>query len=419
MRKSNRIVLLHYSVPPVVGGVESVILSQARLLSDAQYSLSIIAGDGESQAFPSGVDFTRIPELSTSHPEIVQASLQLEQGLIPSTFDKLVERISSQLIPLFHTADRVIVHNVFTKHFNLPLTAALCQLLGSGSLPGCIAWCHDITWTSENSRSKVFPGYPWDLLRTRRDDIRYVTISQLRQHELAGLFNCPDETIAVVYNGVDPQELLGLSKTGMDLFERLGLWDADLILLMPVRVTQAKNIELAIRVAESLKERGLRLKIILTGPPDPHDQNNMTYYQKLLALRHDLNVDDEMRFVFESGPEAGQFFTIDMSIVAELYRVSDALFMPSHREGFGMPIVEAGLAGLPVFSTPIPAASELGGDDVTTFAVETDPADIAELIIGRMEQQSTWQLRRRVRQKLTWRSLLQRDMLPLLDEDTP
>ena len=108
--------------------------------------------------------------------------------------------------------DHVIIHNVFTKHFNLPLTAALMRLLEQGMIRHCIAWCHDFTWTSAHSRSSVHPGYPWDLLRTFREDVTYVTVSRHRQAELAGLFHCAPERIHVVYDGVDPAELYSLSR---------------------------------------------------------------------------------------------------------------------------------------------------------------------------------------------------------------
>jgi len=416
LMKTRKIAILHYSAPPIVGGVESVIQAHVRLLNTAGYQVTVIAGDGDASALSSGAELVTIPELSTRHPEIVQASLELEQGRVPNNFDKLVAQIESQLTPILQSMDHVIVHNAFTKHFNLPLTAALCNLLDQRKINNLIAWCHDFTWTSKNSRSKVFDGYPWDLLRKPRADINYITISKFRQQELAGLFNCPTERLEVIYNGVDPHELLGLSQPGLALIERLNLREAGLILLMPVRVTQAKNIELAIRLAAALKERDIHSKIILTGPPDPHDQNNMTYFQSLLALRQKLQVEKEMCFVYESGPDANQPNMVDMQIVGDLFRVSDALFMPSHREGFGMPILEAGLVGLPVFCTAIPAAEELGGKDVTIFSAELDPHDVAELIMNRMENNSSWRLRRRVRQSLTWQSIFQQSILPLLEK---
>ena len=414
-----RVAILHYSVPPVVGGVESVIQAHARLLRQAGHAVMVLAGDGDAHALPAGTEFVRIPELSTRHADIVRASLELEQGHLPLSFEHLVSNLESRLASVFQSVDRVIVHNIFTKHFNLPLTGALANLLDKGRLPGCIAWCHDFTWTSTHSRSKVFPGYPWDLLRTPRQDVHYVTVSQSRQKELADLFGTPAERIEVIYNGVDPQEVLGLSDPGLALIDRLGLWEADLILLMPVRVTQAKNIELAIRLAAALKQFRIHPKIILTGPPDPHDQNNMAYFQDLVALRHELDVDQEMLFVYENGADADQAYTVDMRVVGDLYRVSDALFMPSHREGFGMPILEAGLVGLPVFCTRIPAAVELAGQDAVTFSAEAGPGEIADLIMNWVGGSPAWRLRRRVRQGLTWQSIFSGAILPLLQKGLP
>jgi glycosyltransferase involved in cell wall biosynthesis len=308
------------------------------------------------------------------------------------------------------------VHNVFTKHFNLPLTAALFRLLDQGVIHRCVAWCHDITWTSANSRSKVYPGYPWDLLSTYRSDVTYVTISKNRQRELANLFECPPKQIRIIYNGVNPSKLLALSDVGLALINRLELWDSDLNLLMPVRVTKAKNIELALHVVSALKERGIRPKIVVTGPPDPHDEMNMEYFQGLLTLREKLGVNQQVRFVYESGPNLAEPFIIDMPVVSELFRVSDALFMPSHREGFGMPVLEAGLVGIPAFcANTVPAAKEIGGQGVIRFSPEARPDQVANLILKWMKHRSVLRLRRHIRRDLTWHSIFQREILPLLD----
>jgi glycosyltransferase involved in cell wall biosynthesis len=197
----------------------------------------------------------------------------------------------------------------------------------------------------------------------------------------------------------------------------LGLLVSDLILLMPVRVTRAKNIEFALQVVAALKARGCRVKLVLTGPPDPHNADSMDYFRSLRALREELEVEEEMRFVFESGPDPDQHYTIDERVVGDLFRASDVVFMPSHREGFGMPVLEAGLAGLPVVCTDIPAAEEIGGEDVTVFGPDQDPAQLAELLLTRVEGSPVQRLRRRTRQRFTWDAIFQRDIRPLLDGD--
>jgi glycosyltransferase involved in cell wall biosynthesis len=342
-------------------------------------------------------------------------SSRLEQGEVPPDFDDMVNQLIGMLTPTLSSFDIVVIHNLFTKHFNLPLTAALHRLLEAGTIQHCIAWCHDFTWTSPSSRSKVHPGYPWDLLRTRRLDTVYVVVSEKRQHELAGLFGCPSEAICVVYNGVDAAMLLGLSEGGHALVERLGLLKSDLILLMPVRVTQAKNIEYALHVVAALKAGGCRPRLVLTGPPDPHDVQSMAYFESLRELRRELGVEAEMRFVFESGPDPEQPFTVDERVVGDLYRVCDVMFMPSHREGFGMPVLEAGLVGVPaVCSDGVPAALEVGGGDVVRFEAGEASDRLAERILSWAAESPMHRLRRRVRQTYTWQEIFRRDIRPLL-----
>ncbi len=409
-----KIAILHYSLPPVVGGVEAVIQAHAGLLLEAGFSVRLIAGVGEPQALPIGAEFIRIPEMDSLHPDVVKAGQALEKGQVPDDFERLSAAIEAAVRAAAESTDIVIVHNIFTKHFNLPLTAALMRLLDRRMIQRCIAWCHDFSWTSPHSQVSVHPGYPWDLLRTYREDVTYVTISQYRQEELAGLLNCPRERICVIYDGVDPVDIYGLSKEGKELIERLDLGEADLNLIMPVRITQAKNIELALQVIASLKREGMHPKLVITGPPDPHDPDDMEYYHSLLELRRRLHVEAEVRFVYEAGPEPAEGFTIGLPIVRELYRVCDALFMPSHREGFGMPISEAGMIGMPVFTTAIPAAREVGGNEVMRFSADDPAAQVAQMILKWAKSSPTQQLRVRVSQNFTWKAIFQHDIQPLL-----
>ncbi len=153
--------------------------------------MRLIAGAGDKVALPDGAEFIQVPEMDSRNPKVIEVSKQLEAGKLPAEFEILSATLEKYLEVVLQTVDSVIVHNVFTKHFNLPLTAALIRLLDKGKIRNCIAWCHDFTWTSPHSRSRVHPGYPWDLLRTYREDVTYVTVSHHRQEELAELFHCP------------------------------------------------------------------------------------------------------------------------------------------------------------------------------------------------------------------------------------
>ena len=141
----------------------------------------------------------------------------------------------------------------------------------------------------------------------------------------------------------------------------------------------------------------------------------MAYFEGLQALRRRLDVEEEMRFVFESGPDPDQHYTIDEQVVGDLYRVSDVMFMPSLREGFGMPVLEAGLVGVPVMCTNVPAAEEIGGEDVTVFDTDQSPDHLADQLLTWAEESHIYRLRRRARQQHTWHAIFRRDIKPLVD----
>jgi glycosyltransferase involved in cell wall biosynthesis len=206
---------------------------------------------------------------------------------------------------------------------------------------------------------------------------------------------------------------LGLSELGTTLVARLGLFESDLTLLMPVRVTRAKNIEFALRVTQALKAQVDTLRLMITGPPDPHSVDSLAYFGHLKALRQELGVENEVRFVFESGP-SGDPLIIGPEEVGELYRVCDLAFIPSLREGFGMPIIEASLSGIPILSTDIPAVEEVGREHMMVFSVTDLPEQVASRIVAWLHSCPQHQLRRRVRQNFTWDTVFRTEIEPLL-----
>ena len=412
---TNRIAILHYSAPPVIGGVEAVLEAHARLMVQAGLPVTVIAGRGEGSALPAGCEFITIPEIDTNHPEVLKAAESLENGRVPPEFEPLTAQITDALRPVVAGFDRLIVHNVFTKHFNLPLTAALYRLMDEGVARGVIAWCHDLSWSSPTSRKKLHVGYPWNLLRIPRPDMTYVAVSIKRKMEIVSTFNLPVERVRVIYNGVDQERVAGISPEGSMLAARLGLKDADLVLLMPVRVTRAKNFEYALETLAAFKRDGYHPRLVVTGPPDPHDSASLAYLQELKDLRRQMGLEQEMRFVYEAGPEPDQPFTIDQRMVGELMRMSDILFMPSHHEGFGLPVLEAGLIGIPVVTTAVPAAVEIALEDAFVFSLNTAPDMLVEQLLNWLEENAQFQLRSRIKREFTWDAIFKREILPLLE----
>jgi glycosyltransferase involved in cell wall biosynthesis len=102
-------------------------------------------------------------------------------------------------------------------------------------------------------------------------------------------------------------------------------------------------------------------------------------------------------------------------MVADLYEVADVLFFPSASEGFGIPLLEASLSRLPIFCSDLPVLREIAGDWASYFAVDADPAELANRLLQFRAQSAMMALRQRVRRDFTWDSILAGQILPLID----
>lgn len=79
-----------------------------------------------------------------------------------------------------------------------------------------------------------------------------------------------------------------------------------------------------------------------------------------------------------------------------------------------MPVVEAGLAGIPVVCTDVPAAVEIARHTALIFDKSQPPEKTAEQIIHLLANNPLARLRRDVRQNYTWQAIFQRQIEPLL-----
>src|SRR5690606_19929882 len=129
-----------------------------------------------------------------------------------------------------------------------------------------VLWHHDIAWDSERYGAELHQGEPWDLLRTPWPNATQVTISSARQGELAQLLNLPAEEIIVIPNGVSPRLFLKLGRMSIELVNSLDLMAASPLLLMPVRLTGRKNIELALHTLAALRKQMPEARLLITGP---------------------------------------------------------------------------------------------------------------------------------------------------------
>lgn len=406
--------ILHYASPPTVGGVEATIAQHARVLTDRGYTVRIVSGDGEP--FDPRIESVVDPLFGSRHPDVLGCSSDLAAGNVTPAFYALMETIRERLREALAGSAVCIVHNAHTLHKNLALTAALRSMLDEPKPIRFIAWAHDLAWTNPQYQPSLHNGFPWDLLRTSWPRTQYVTVSGARQRELAGLLDVPAEAIVDAPPGVDVPALLAWTPEMRWLEEQLHLLDADCLLVLPARLTRRKNIPYALHVlAEVRAQSGRDVRLIVTGPPGPHNPANAAYLRELLELRESLGLEETAHFLYTLGEADAPFIAGDPTIAA-LLRTADALLMPSTQEGFGMPVLEAGLVGMPVFAADMPSVREVAGEDCYRFDPNVEPPEVvAQRVISALDASPAARLRVKVRQTMRWESIVAERLVPLLE----
>jgi glycosyltransferase involved in cell wall biosynthesis len=433
--RAQTIGILHFTCPPIVGGVELLMGQHADLLLEHGYAVRVLAGRGGR--FDRRVPVTLLPALDSKYPALLTVNDELKAGEVTATFEALVQELLALLRVHLADLDVCIVHNALSLHFNLPLTVAFQRLIAEGRAPPLVAWCHDLSWTNVLYIPLMREREPWTLLKTRLPRVRYVVVSEDRRRDLLRLWAevaSGESSVAndrpphllhstrhslpvVVPAGVSVRAKLRLKPATVELVRQLRLGEGWPFMLLPARITKRKNIEYAIGVTRALRDLGLRPRMLVTGPPGPHNPRSVDYVDELQAERARLDVRREVTFLYEERRANGRPWTATDAMMDDLYQLADLLIFPSAQEGFGIPLLEAGLVRLPVFCSDIPPFREIAGDRVHRFALDAPHTETAARIARFLETDPAARLRHEVIRRYSWEGVFREKIAPLLAPD--
>lgn len=404
------VALLHYSCPPVVGGVEEIVRQQASLLARHYHHVKVFAGVGG--AFSEGIDVEINPLLGSRNRQVIKAHQEGFDGR-PEKMAALTRRIYNYLRQALKGFDVLVAHNVLTMPYNLPLSAALHRLGREGVLP-VVSWNHDSPYFYPDYPSHL-DLFPWNILKHPYAGIHYVVISESRKEMFARLYG-GRKALTVIPNGIDPIRFFRLDPATVRLISEQRLFEAEFLMVQPSRLHPRKNVELSIKVTRALRDLGLKARLLVTGAHDPHEPKTLAYYRRLRELAVELGVAKDVLIMAEYVFRSGERLAADRITIRDLYLIADILFLPSLQEGFGIPLLESGMIKLPVVCSRIPPFEEIGGEDVCYFDLEEPPERIAKRMLDFVGSLAPHKMYRRVMRHYVWDNIYQERLLPFLQK---
>ncbi len=231
----------------------------------------------------------------------------------------------------------------------LELFHGLNQRLPERRFQRAVSTFHDLfVMTSEYSTSDYRARFTQLAKHAAERSDSIAAVSAFTADQAAELLGFPRERIVVVPHGVDPLPQFSADQLS-EFRQEHGLQRP--FLLNVGALQERKNIN---RLVEAFERLPNELLLVLAG--------STGYGGEQISARIAASPARE-RIV--------QLGYVDDAAKAKLYRTAHALAFPSLDEGFGIPILEAMSAGLPVLTSNCSAMPEVAGD----AAVLVDPQD--------------------------------------------
>jgi glycosyltransferase involved in cell wall biosynthesis len=366
-----RVAIVHFTGPPGVGGIEKLISAQVDVLNRLGHEVRVVVGRDTAV---SGAEVVVVPAL---HPADsgVSAARQTLQSTFPDRSHPMVGTIASELDHALASCHACWVHNIFTVYLNAFATVAVSQLVESRRDIRWVAWCEDLTagsvFQKELSATEALTA------RRALPGVRYVTLSRVRRSELTAFFWPGDVDVGVVPPPVDVGQWLGPADETGRVLRTTSLLEADAVVLVPAKILLHKGLDRAVRVAGALRELVSRPLVLVTGAASPHEpQVSASLETWLERIAADRDITGTFYFLAQLLGRPPPDRT-----VRELMMLSDVVFLPSHEEGFGLPLREAALVRAPILCSDIPVFREIAGGAARFFKLDGADSAVAEMIV--------------------------------------
>jgi|GEM_PF-76141 len=187
---------------------------------------------------------------------------------------------------------------------------------------------------------------------------RVIAVSHATRKEIAWMYEVPEWKTSVVYNGVSPHRFGGGGDAGA-LKHRYGIGPMDPTVLFCGRLTHQKGPDLLVEAIPPVLRHFPRAKFVFAGDGDMRGH--------LEGRARHVGAGDAVRFLgYRSGEE-----------LVELFKLADAVCVPSRNEPFGIVVLEGWSASKPVVVTQNGGPDEYVQHDVNGLKIRPQVDSVA------------------------------------------
>ena len=314
-----RVLILSWEYPPLIeGGLARHVRKLSEALVQQGSEVHVLTRGGEESPVEeeaAGVQIHRVrePKRPTDLGEFVAWVERMNADMLAAGVE-LGDRFDFDLV---HGHDWLvaIAGDHLARRFDAPLVTTI-HATEHGRHQG---------WVDKHPQSYIHGVERWI---TNRAD-RVIVCSFYMREQVAEIFGVPDERIAVIWNGIDPEDLRPHDEPELARLRAQFAAPEEKLVLLIGRLVYEKGFQLAIEAMPELIERHPETRFLVAGS-GTHEQELRRQAEELVLMNHGT-------FLGWMGDD----------VLHSLYRIADVCVVPSIYEPFGLVALEAMASGCP------------------------------------------------------------------------
>lgn len=418
MSNPKQVLFMHYTLPPAIGGIEITLKQMAELFAQQGYLVSVLAGKGTIQG--KNIKTSIIPEIDPEHAHIRELQRILKLGVLPDNYEIRLQNLERKIEAEIGDIEQIFIHNIMSMSDNLLLTNALWNYIHKYPNKKYYFYLHDLSWLMEDRKPFLFDRQPWNLIKTSIPFVKYITISEYRRRQVAELFNLPRRNITVIPNGIKYDDFLKFEPVTTLLCRQLRLFTKFPLILIPARLLPRKNILRSLQIIQILRQRYPDLMAIVTGPFYSEQSDNYAYQVIIQEFIQTHGLQEQVVFLQNLFDQWKIPAGLNQAVVRDLYFLSHLVFYLSSDEGFGLPLLEASLARVPLVVSNLPVFREITNGECLLLPDDESVEYNAKRVSAYLDQYATthYALMQKILQQYNWDVIWEQYLKPLMEGES-
>jgi glycogen(starch) synthase len=314
-----RVLILSWEYPPLIeGGLARHVRKLSEALGERDVEGHVLTRGGEespAEEVVAGVSIHRVrePGRPTDLGEFVAWVERMNSDMLAAGVE-LGDRYDFDLV---HGHDWLVAMagDHLARRFSSPLVTTI-HATEHGRHQG---------WVDKHPQSHIHGIEQWV---TNRSD-RVIACSYYMREQIADIFGVDDDRIAVIPNGIDPDDLRPQEAPELERLRREFAQPDEKLVLLIGRLVYEKGFQLALEAMPALIERVPRTRFLVAG--------SGTHEDELRRQADELGLMDHGTFLGWIGDD----------VLHSLYPIADVCVVPSLYEPFGLVALEAMASGCP------------------------------------------------------------------------